>query len=32
MIEAWSPESTITVSVGERSVERAPTFAWWPVV
>jgi hypothetical protein len=28
MIEAWSPESQITVSVGDSSVAIAPTFAW----
>jgi hypothetical protein len=28
MIEAWSPESQITVSTGESSVAIAPTFAW----
>ena len=31
-IEAWSPESTITVSPGPRIVPSVPRFAWWPVV
>ena len=31
-IEAWSPESAITVSPGARIVPSAPRFAWWPVV
>ena len=31
-IEAWSAESTITVSPGPSSVPSVPTFAWWPVV
>ena len=31
-IEAWSAESTITVSPGPSSVPSVPTFAWCPVV
>ena len=31
-IDAWSPESQITVSLGPRIVPRQPTLAWWPVV
>ena len=31
-IEAWSPESAITVSPGPRIVPSVPTLAWWPVV
>ena len=31
-IDAWSPESAITVSPGARIVPSAPMFAWWPVV
>ena len=31
-IEAWSPESAITVSPGPRIVPSAPRLAWWPVV
>src|SRR5579884_1609682 len=31
-IEAWSPESATTVSLGPRIVPSAPRFAWWPVV
>ena len=31
-IEAWSPESAITVSPGASSVPSVPTLAWWPVV
>jgi hypothetical protein len=31
-IEAWSPESTITVSPGARIVPSVPTLAWLPVV
>ena len=27
-IEAWSPESQITVSPGPRIVPMQPTFAW----
>ena len=30
-IEAWSAESTITVSPGARIVPSVPTLAWWPV-
>ena len=28
MIEAWSPESQMTVSPGASRVDRQPTFAW----
>ncbi len=31
-IEAWSPESAMTVSPGASSVPSAARFAWWPVV
>ena len=31
-IEAWSPESTITVSEGPSIVPSVPRLAWWPVV
>ena len=31
-IEAWSAESTITVSPGPSSVPSVPTLAWWPVL
>ena len=32
MIDAWSPESQMTVSPGPSSVPMQPTFAWYPVV
>jgi hypothetical protein len=28
MIDAWSPVSTITVSVGPSRADSAPTLAW----
>ena len=31
-MEAWSPESAMTVSPGPSSVPSVPTLAWWPVV